>query len=176
MDPRSSTPPEPDAALAAVDVLEPADGGPAALDGTATRPPDLDTLPVAGITKRRVAFVIAAVFTAWIVVVFARQVGEAATATGRADDAVAQNAALTADVAAMQRELQLVQRKAYIQQQARGYGLGKETEIPFSLAQDAPALPADAAGSAAQALGASQDRSSPLDTWLRLLFGPGDGG
>lgn len=144
-------------------------------DAGALRPPDLDTLPVPGITRRRVAFVLAAVVSAWIIVVFARQVSEAAAATGRADEAAVVNAALTADVAALQRELDLVQETAYIGQQARAHGLGTPDEVAFTLAHDAPALPADAPGSATQALGAAQDGSSPLDTWLRLLFGPDAG-
>ena len=169
----SATPPELDVAPVDASDEEPDEflAAPAS-----TRPPDLDTLPVAGITRRRVAFVLAAVVSAWIVVVFARQVSEAAAATGRADDSAAVNAALTADVAALQRELDLVQARPYILQQARGHGLGKEREIPFTLTNDAPALPADAPGSAAQALGATQDRGSPFDTWLRLLFGPGADG
>jgi cell division protein FtsB len=176
----SATPPEldgqlPDDADAPTDDPSRSSAVPGAGPASAL-PPDIDTLPVPGITRRRVAFVIAAVFSAWVVVVFARQVSEAAAATSRADDAVVANAALTAEVAALQRELDLVQARPYILQQARAHGLGKEKEIPFTLADDAPPLPADAPGSAAQALGASQDRSSPLDTWLRLLFGPGADG
>ncbi len=174
----SALPPELDVApvdLAATEPGERSDGL-AAADPSPLRPPDLDTLPVAGITRRRVAFALAAVFTAWIVVVFARQVGAAAAATGRADQAAELNAVLTADVAAMQRELGLVQQQPFILQQARAHGLGEEDEVPFSLANDAPPLPADAPGSAAQALGADQQRTSPLDTWLRVLFGPGRDG
>jgi len=170
----SAATPEPDDALGA----DPEDPSTAAeaLDPTPARPPDLDTMPVPGITRRRVAFAMAAIVTAWIVIVFARQVGEAAAATGRADEAVLRNAALTADVAGLKRELDQVQQQAYILQQARGHRLGDSGEIPFTLALDAPALAADAPGSAGQALGAAQDRSSPLDTWLRLLFGPDAGG
>jgi cell division protein FtsB len=171
MDPRSAASPEPDGGLGASPEEPTAEAeGP---DQGAVRPPDLDTMPVPGITRRRVAFALAAIVSAWIIIVFARQVGEAAAATGRADAAAIQNAALTADVAGIQRELDQVQQQAYILQQARGHRLGTPGEIPFSLALDAPALAADAPGSAAQALGASQERGSPLDTWLRLLFGPG---
>ena len=43
------------------------------------------------------------------------------------------------------------------------------------LADDAPPLAADAPGTAAVRLGAVVDRPSPLESWLRLLFGPGGG-
>lgn len=189
MSSRSGARPEPDDALDATaedlaaaldpDMIAVARGA-SASSGTAepdaSRPPDLETMPVPGITPRRVAFVMAAIVSAWIVIVFARQVGEAATATGRADEAVARNAALTADVAGLQRELATVQQQTYILQQARGHRLGMTGEIPFTLSADAPTLAADAPGSATQALGSDQDRSSPLETWLRLLFGPGPEG
>ncbi len=128
-------------------------------------------LPIAGISRRRVAFVVAALVTAWIIVVFARQVGEASAATGRADAAAAANGRLTQDVAALQRELELVQTGPYIEQQARAYGLGAKGEVPFRLAADAPPLPSDAPGSAALRLGTAGPPSSPLDSWLTLLFG-----
>lgn len=186
MSSRSGARPEPDDALDATPEELPAAADPdsvasapgaSASSGTAeqdsARPPDLETMPVPGITPRRVAFVMAAIVSAWIVIVFARQVGEAATATGRADEAVVRNAALTADVAGLQRELATVQQQAYILQQARGHRLGKTGETPFTLSADAPTLAGDAPGSAAQALGSDQERRTPLDTWLALLFGPG---
>jgi len=136
--------------------------------------PDLDRLPLTGITRRRVAFVMAAVVTVWVIAVFARQVTEAADAASRADATAAQNAALADEVASLQHELSIVAERPYVTQQARGFGLGTEHEIPFQLAPDAPALPADAPGSAAQRLGETAAHRSPLDTWLTLLFGPTD--
>src|SRR4051794_2753778 len=58
-----------------------------ATDPTANRPtePDLATLPIAGITRRRVAMGIGALLAAWVVVIFARQVSEAAAASARAE-------------------------------------------------------------------------------------------
>ena len=60
--------------------------------GPADAPPDaapsgipLDGLSIAGITRRRAAFVLLALVTIWIVAVFARQVGDASAATGRAE-------------------------------------------------------------------------------------------
>jgi hypothetical protein len=135
--------------------------------------PDLDGLPIPGITRRRVAFVLAALVTAWIVIVFARQVSEAAAVGARAVDAAEHNAALTGQVAAVQRELELITEDRYILQQARAYGLGTAAETPFTLAPDAAPLSDDAPGSATQRLGESAAGRSPLESWLSVLFGPG---
>ena len=111
-----------------------------------------------------------------MIVLFARQVGEASEATARANDMRASNATLTRDVAAAQHELTLIQQQAYIQQQAREYRLGHPREIPFILADDAPPLAADAPGSAAVRLGEVVDRRTPIESWLDLLFGSPDDG
>jgi hypothetical protein len=131
----------------------------------------LADLPVAGLTRRRIALLIGALVAAWVVVLFARQVGEASEATTRAADMRASNAALTRDVAAAQHELALIQQQAYIQQQAREYRLGLPREVPFILSDDAPPLAADAPGSAAVRLGEAANRRTPLESWLDLLFG-----
>lgn len=136
--------------------------------------PDLATLPIAGITRRRMAGVVGALLAAWIIIVFTRQVGEASAATARADDIAAGNAARQAQVAAFERELDLIARQRYVEQQARGYGLGTSREIPFSLAANAPTLPPDAPGSSSVRLGADTDRASPMERWLTVLFGPTD--
>jgi cell division protein FtsB len=133
---------------------------------------DLAGLTVAGLTRRRVAFLGAAFVAAWIVILFARQVGQASEASARLRALDAGNRALTAQVSSLQHELELIQRQEYIEQQARGYGLGKGPEIAFSLAPGAPAQPADAPGSASVRLGASTDSPSPLESWLSMLFGP----
>lgn len=136
--------------------------------------PDLANLPIAGITRRRAATALSGILAAWIIIVFARQVGEASAATARADDIEAGNAARRAQVAALERELDLIARQRYIEQQARGFGLGTAREIAFTLAADAPPLPADAPGSAALRVGATGDDVTPLDRWLTVLFGPAD--
>jgi cell division protein FtsB len=133
--------------------------------------PDLSTLPVAGITRRRMAFLTVGFVTVWVVVLFARQVGDASTATARAAAMQAGNEQLAAHVAALEEELQLIQQQRFIVQQARGYRLGEPDEIPFSLA-DAPPLPPDAPGSPAVRLGAPEPPMTPLESWLSLLFGP----
>ena len=45
----------------------------------------LADLPVAGLTRRRIALLLGALVAAWVIVLFARQVGEASEATARAD-------------------------------------------------------------------------------------------
>lgn len=134
--------------------------------------PGLSALPIVGITRRRVAAAVAVLLAIWIVGVFVRQVGEASAATGKADELSAGNVALAAHVASLERELELIARERYIKQQARGYGLGTANEIPFALAPGAPALPEDAPGSRALAVGAERTTIDPLERWLTLLFGP----
>ena len=140
----------------------------------ATTAPDLATLPIAGITRRRVAILASAMLAAWIVIAFARQVGEASAAMARADEIASANAALRIEVGALERELDLIARQRYIEQQGRAYGLGGPREIAFALEKGAPALPDDAPGSAALRLGAQGESVAPLERWLTVLFGPSD--
>ena len=46
--------------------------------------PDLSALPIAGITQRRMAILLGVLLAAWIVLLFARQVGDASAASSRA--------------------------------------------------------------------------------------------
>lgn len=131
----------------------------------------LSDLPVAGLTRRRMALLIGALVAAWVIVLFARQVGEASAISERADSMRASNVALESDVGALQHELELIQRQAYIEQQARTYRLGPAREIPFVLAADAPSLAPDAPGMPSVRLGAVTERPTPLESWLDLLFG-----
>ncbi len=134
--------------------------------------PDLAALPIVGITRRRMAFLIGVLLAGWIVIVFARQVTEAAAATTKAEAMVATNAAKRDEIDALERELGSIQQRQFVLQQARGYGLGGSKEISFSLAAGAPPLPSDAPGSAGSRIGAPSS-VSPLDRWLTVLFGPG---
>jgi cell division protein FtsB len=143
-------------------------------DATTTGAPDLAALPIVGITRRRVAIVASAMLAAWIVIAFARQVGEVSAASARAEDIASANAALRIEVGALERELDLIARQRYVEQQGRAYGLGASREIPFTLAKDAPALPDDAPGSAALRVGARSEHVAPLERWLTVLFGPSD--
>jgi hypothetical protein len=135
--------------------------------------PDLSALPIAGIGRRQLALILGAVATVWIVVLFARQIGDASAASTRAEDLVVANETLRDDIEGYRRELALIQRQEYILIQARGYGLGKGREVSFSLGPDAAPLPPDAPGSAAVRVGADIEGATPFDRWMELLFGPG---
>lgn len=135
---------------------------------------DLSSLSVAGITKRRVGWVAVAFVAAWIVVIFARQASDGAAAAAKADQVAADNAALAAEVAALEHELKLIQRPAYVSQQARAYRMGNSNEIPFTLDPSVPSPGPDAPGSASARVGADEERVTPIESWLSLLFGPAD--
>jgi hypothetical protein len=154
--------------------FEPDVDAPGAPDG---QPPqaavvDLASLPIAGLTRRRMAIIAAAMLAAWIVIAFARQVSDASAATTRAQDIATGNAMLRLEVAAMERELDAIARQRFVEQQARAYRVGGAHEIPFALAPGALPLAADAPGSAAVRLGVEGDDVSPLERWLTVLFGP----
>lgn len=141
--------------------------------GMLARGRDLAGLSVAGITRRRIALLLTALLSAWIVLALSRQVGDAAEATNRANQLSRDNYALTTQIQTLTQERILIQQQAYIEIEARAHGLGGRQEHAFTLAADAPALPADAPGSASAALGAPASHHAPVDAWLDLLFGPG---
>lgn len=160
----------------------PSDGAPESIPAGQLTPAaagalgSLADLPVAGLTRRRVAIVIGAVLAAWVILLFARQVGEASEAMDRANAMLGSTAQLQVEVESLESELALIQKQAYIEQAARQYRLGSPAEIPFALADDAPPLPADAPGSATVRLGSDPYTPTPLESWARLLFGdPQDG-
>lgn len=165
MSPRSAPPGSADPTAADDDRPE------AASDRAAQGGIDLSALPVVGVTRRRLAFLGAAFVTVWIVIAFARQVGEASAATARVEELRRANAELAANVAALEREHTLIQGKPYILLQAHGFGLGGPRDIAFTLSAR-PDLPPDAPGSAAVRLGAHAEPETPLESWLSLLFGP----
>jgi cell division protein FtsB len=139
---------------------------------SATDGVDLSSLSVAGITRRRVAWLTAGLVSAWIVIVFARQAGDAASAAARVDQMNEDNRALAAEVASLEGELQVIEKPAYIAQAARAYRIGTDREVPFALDSSVPSPGADAPGSAALSLGARDRSMSPLESWLSILFGP----
>jgi hypothetical protein len=138
------------------------------------RPVDLSGLSVAGITRRRVGLVAGALLGMWIIAVFARQVGDATAAANRAAQLATDNAALAAEVQALQSEVQQIVRPEVVGIAARGERLGDARETPFTLDPSVPAPVDGAPGSASVRLGASSDRQTPLESWLSLLFGPSD--
>lgn len=135
---------------------------------------DLASLPIVGITRRRLGGIVAGVLAAWIVLMFVRQVNEAAAASGRVEALITSNAEARALVSALDRERDLIARQRYLEQQARAFGLGMPREIAFTLDPNAPPPPDDAPGSAALRLGATGDGVEPLERWLTVLFGPSD--
>ena len=164
---------------AASDPVTPDDGPPTAPDGDETDPSeprrsvDLSSLSIAGFTRRRVGWAAAGVVAAWIVVVFARQAGDASAASARATQLAEDNAALAAEVQSLQREVDLVVRPEYVSIAAHAHELGDPHEIPFALSPAVPAPVDGAPGSASARLGAHPDHQTPLESWLSLLFGPG---
>jgi cell division protein FtsB len=133
----------------------------------------LSDLPVAGLTRRRIAMLLAALVAAWVILLFARQVGEAGDATARAAAMRDENARLEAEANALQSELDLITRQDYIAQAARQYRLGTPKEVPFVLDDKAPPLAPDAPGSASVRLGTETVKATPVESWTRLLFGAG---
>ncbi|MFH1474435.1 MAG: hypothetical protein ABIG85_01100 [Chloroflexota bacterium] len=162
-----ATHPSPDAA--------PAPGVPGAPgDAEAVARPSLAGIGVAGISRRRVAWLGLTVLAAWIVFAFAGQAADAARATARLDHERASNADVAARTEALRHELDLVTQERWVLQQARAYRLGSRAERPFALAPDAPALADDAPGSPARRVGADPAPRSPVEGWLEVLFGPTD--
>jgi cell division protein FtsB len=135
---------------------------------------DLASLSIAGLTRRRLVGIVAGLLAVWIVLMFARQVNEAAAASERVDALISANAEARTLVSALDRERGLIARQRYVEQQARAFGLGQPREIAFTLDPDAPPLPDDAPGSASVRLGADTDGVEPLERWLTVLFGPSD--
>jgi cell division protein FtsB len=139
---------------------------------TASDGVDLSSLSIAGITRRRVGWLTAALVSVWIVVIFARQAGDTAGAAARVDQMTDENRALAAEVASLEQELLTIENPAYIALAARQYRIGKDNEVPFTLDASVAAPGPDAPGSAALRLGPREHATTPLESWLSILFGP----
>lgn len=122
-------------------------------------------------TRRRLAMIVAGLFALWLVGVFARQVGEASSASNQADQLRVRNVAMKHDVAALELELKMIQEPAFVSQMARAYKLGSPREIPFTIDPSAPPLPSNAAGSTGIKPERPTNETSPLDSWMQALFG-----
>lgn len=138
-------------------------------------PVSLEGLGIAGLTRRRIAWITGGVLAAWVLVSFAGQVSEAASASARAAEQRTANATLRTEVEALQEELSTIADPRWILQQARAYQLGGREERAFRLTPDAPSLSPDAPGSAATRVGATAEAKTPLESWLEVLFGPAPG-
>ena len=129
--------------------------------------------PSLGLSRRRLAVLVAGFVCLWLVGDFARQVGEAATAADQAEAMKARNAALQSDIDALQSELKLIQQPGFVDSTARGYMLGSAREIPFTIDPQASPLPSNAPGSTGIRPEVAPVSDSPLDAWLKVLFGSG---
>ncbi len=104
----------------------------------------------------------------WVVLSFGRTITQLNAANDRRTGLMAETAALSAQIDAGHRELDLVQTDGFQALQARAFGIGAPGEIAFSLEAGAPVAsevtPLGSVGREGQA-------QTPLDAWLRLLFG-----
>jgi hypothetical protein len=127
--------------------------------------------PSLGLTRGRLAAIVAALVCLWLVGVFAKQVGDAAAASEKTDAMRARNAAVVRQIQGLQAELELIQRPGFTDSTARGFLLGLPGEIPFVVDSGTTPVAADAPGSVGITADASKVPTSPLDAWLRALFG-----
>ena len=127
--------------------------------------------PSLGLSRRRLAVIVAGLVCLWLVGVFARQVGEAETAADQANAMQARNAQVVGEVDALQAELKLIKQPGFVDFTARGYMLGSAREIPFSIDPNAPPPAPDAPGSTGIKPQQVVLPQSPLESWLQVLFG-----
>jgi hypothetical protein len=129
----------------------------------------LGRMPVAGFSRRSLAVVVGVIVVGWIVFVFARAVADSAASSDKVDVLREQTAAAAARLQAVEQELEIIQSPDYLALQARAYGYGRSNELAFALAADAPSpRPITPLGAAP----GSDGRTTPLDDWMDLLFGP----
>ena len=129
----------------------------------------LGRMPVAGLSRRSLSIVVGVIVVAWIVLIFARAVADSAASSGKADVLRQQTAAAASRLQAAEHELEIIQSPDYLALQARAYGYGRAGERAFALEAGAPSpRPITPLG----AEPGSGGRSTPLEDWLDLLFGP----
>jgi cell division protein FtsB len=118
--------------------------------------------------RSHVALIVLIVVASWVVLSFGRTITSLNAATDRQATLTAETAALTARLEAGHREMELIQTDAFQALQARAYGIGGPGEVAFALDADAPPPPA------ITPLGGDANSGAPLtplDAWMRLLFG-----
>ena len=121
-----------------------------------------------GTERRTLGAIVGILVTIWLVAVFGRALADSNALNARQAREEATNAALRAQVAAGRAEIAYIQTDAFLQFEARGYGLGTPHERAFALEPGAPAP------RSITPLGSSDEPTSPttpLDDWLKLLFG-----
>jgi hypothetical protein len=117
--------------------------------------------------RSHVALLAVIVIAFWVVLGFAGTITELNVATERQTELTAATRVLTDRLAAGHREVLLIQTDAFQALQARGFGVGAPGEVSFSVASDSPAPRVVPLGSTDAAAAAQ----TPLDAWLRMLFG-----
>lgn len=119
-------------------------------------------------TRSYLFIVIGVVLAIWLVIVFGRALTQLNEATERATAMRLETISLQERLDAGRREAELVQTDAFMAMQARSFGMGRPAERAFALVAGAPPAPA------VVPLGADTGpvpATTPLDSWLRLLFG-----
>ncbi|MGI8704059.1 MAG: hypothetical protein ACR2JZ_06065 [Candidatus Limnocylindrales bacterium] len=128
-----------------------------------------DSLSIAGLGRRHLAFLAGALVVVWILLVFSRAVSQSAAITDEATALRVANAQLEERLAAGREELALIRAESFIRMDSRAYAMGEPGERVFSLSAGAPPPPQIVPLGAAQS---TPPAASPLDGWLDLLFGP----
>jgi hypothetical protein len=122
----------------------------------------------AHVERRTVLLIVAVVVSFWVVATFARALTEANALAARQVAEQQVNDALQRRVDAGKAELAYVASTPFFEFAARGQGMGTSAEHAFALTSPAPSpkaiTPLGGTPAPAQA-------STPLDDWLRLLFG-----
>jgi hypothetical protein len=149
------------------EVVDAPDGS-AAVATIAQAPPGQPRLGIAGLDRRTITLVAAALLMAWLVLVFGRAISQSNEAAAQAAMLRGQDAALAQQVAARQSELSVIQSPAFLALESRAYGYGRPNEQVFALRPGAPAAPS------ITPLGAEPSPPpppTPLEAWLQLLIG-----
>lgn len=133
--------------------------------GATARPPRSFRL-----RRSHLVLVAVAIVGVWLMFVFAKALGDVDHATAIHQGIAAEAATLQNRLDADRRELELVQTDAFQKMQARAYGMGATGEKVFVLPQDAPS-PAPITPLGATTTRTVSEAETPLDAWLRLLFG-----
>lgn len=141
----------------------------ASVDSSGTRAPAPATPPRRfRLTRGHVVAVVLVIVGLWVVLSFGRTITQLNAATDREQRLTDETAQLAAQLDANRRELELVQTDAFQALQAREFGIGKPGEVNFSLEPGAPSPPP------VIPLGNEGNQAAPhtpLDAWLKLLFG-----
>ena len=136
--------------------------------GSGSPAPAQPRLGIAGLDRRTITLVVAALMVGWLVLVFGRAIAQSNQVAAQAAILRVQDANLAQQVSERQSELSVIQSPAFLALEARAYGYGKSREQVFALQPGAPPPPA------LTPLGAEPSPApppGPLEAWLRLLIG-----